>query len=61
MKRNILVLGGTGKTGKRIVTRLKKLGHQVRVGSRKENPSFDWDQPAGWPALRTGLGGTAGR
>ena len=55
MKRNILVLGGTGKTGKRIVTRLKKLGHQVRVGSRKENPSFDWDNPAGWPAVLEGV------
>ena len=55
MKRNILVLGGTGKTGRRIVERLNKLGHNVRVGSRRENPSFDWDQPAGWPAVLEGI------
>lgn len=51
MKRNILVLGGTGKTGKRIVERLNGLGHQVRVGSRGATPSFDWHDPAGWPAV----------
>ncbi len=55
MKRNILVLGGTGKTGRRIVERLNKLGHNVRVGSRRESPSFDWDQPAGWPVVLEGI------
>ncbi|MEO0570574.1 MAG: NmrA family transcriptional regulator [Bacteroidota bacterium] len=55
MKRNILVLGGTGKTGRRIVERLNKLGHNVRIGSRRENPGFDWDHPAGWPAVLEGM------
>ncbi|MEM8928143.1 MAG: NmrA family transcriptional regulator [Bacteroidota bacterium] len=55
MKNNILVLGGTGKTGRRIVEQLHKLGHNVRIGSRRENPSFDWDHPAGWPAALEGM------
>lgn len=55
MKNNILVLGGKGKTGRRIVERLNNLGHNVRVGSRSESPAFDWDQPAGWPAALEGM------
>ena len=55
MKRNILVLGGTGKTGRRIVERLNTLGHHVRVGSRSANPSFDWNNPAGWPEVLEGI------
>lgn len=51
MKNNILVLGGKGKTGRRIVERLTKKGHNVRIGSRAENPAFDWNKPAGWPAV----------
>lgn len=55
MKSNILVLGGKGKTGRRIAERLINLGHNVRIGSRSENPSFDWHQPAGWPAVLEGI------
>ncbi len=44
----ILVLGGTGKTGRRVVERLKHSGHQVRVGSRSEHPAFDWEQSSTW-------------
>ncbi|AEL25965.1 NmrA family NAD(P)-binding protein [Cyclobacterium marinum] len=55
MKRNILVIGGTGKTGKRIVKLLNNLGHQVRVGSRKGNPAFDWHHPEGWSAAIKGM------
>jgi uncharacterized protein YbjT (DUF2867 family) len=55
MKSNILVLGGTGKTGKRIVERLNNLGHYVRIGSRNSNPSFDWHNPAGWPKVLEGM------
>ncbi|GMN11219.1 NAD(P)H-binding protein [Croceitalea sp. MTPC9] len=55
MKNNILVLGGKGKTGRRIVERLNKLGHNVRIGSRSENPAFDWDNPAGWSAVLEGM------
>jgi len=55
MKHNILVLGGTGKTGRRIVERLHKGGHNVRIGSRQETPGFDWHNPAGWPAVLAGM------
>ncbi|UJH66443.1 NmrA family transcriptional regulator [Allomuricauda sp. SCSIO 65647] len=55
MKNNVLVLGGTGKTGRRIVERLNNLGHNVRIGSRGASPSFDWHNPAGWPAVLEGM------
>ncbi|MGB7394539.1 MAG: NAD(P)H-binding protein [Pricia sp.] len=45
----ILVLGATGKTGRRVATRLEKLNYQVRKGSRQEDPSFDWDDSTTWP------------
>ena len=48
-----LVIGGTGKTGSRIVERLKAKGVPVRVGSRSATPSFDWDNESTWaPALK---------
>ena len=46
----ILVLGATGKTGRRIVDRLTALGLPVRVGSRSGTPSFDWKDRATWAA-----------
>ena len=55
MKHNILVIGGTGKTGRRIVNLLTKTGHQVRVGSRQGSPAFDWHHPEGWPAAVEGI------
>ena len=48
-----LVLGGTGKTGRRVVKRLKARGLPVRVGSRSGEPPFDWEDEATWaPALQ---------
>ncbi|HEU4339061.1 MAG TPA: NAD(P)H-binding protein [Planctomycetota bacterium] len=48
-----LVLGGTGKTGRRIVERLSARGVPVRVGSRSGLPPFDWEDRKTWaPALR---------
>lgn len=37
-----LVLGGTGKTGRRVAERLRTRGLPVRVGSRSAAPPFDW-------------------
>ncbi|RYB89897.1 NAD-dependent epimerase/dehydratase family protein [Nocardioides glacieisoli] len=49
----ILVTGGTGKTGKRIVEVLRRLGYSVRAASRSTEPRFDWDDQATWvDALR---------
>jgi uncharacterized protein YbjT (DUF2867 family) len=48
-----LVLGATGKTGRRVVERLQERGVPVRAGSRSGAPPFDWDDAATWaPALR---------
>jgi uncharacterized protein YbjT (DUF2867 family) len=48
-----LVLGGTGKTGRRVVDRLRGRGLPVRVGSRSGEPRFDWEDQTTWaPALR---------
>jgi uncharacterized protein YbjT (DUF2867 family) len=52
-RRTTLVLGGTGKTGRRVVERLRARGLPVRVGSRQGDPPFDWNDPSTWaPALR---------
>ncbi|MCB1718364.1 MAG: NAD(P)H-binding protein [Candidatus Competibacteraceae bacterium] len=45
-----LVLGGTGKTGRRIAASLEAKGVPVRIGSRAALPSFDWNNEAGWDA-----------
>ena len=48
-----LVLGGTGKTGRRVAERLVARGLPVRIGSRSGEPPFDWEDRATWaPALR---------
>jgi uncharacterized protein YbjT (DUF2867 family) len=44
-----LVLGGIGKTGRRVVERLRSRGMGVRVGSRLGEPRFDWEDAATWP------------
>ncbi len=48
----ILVLGATGKTGRRVVERLQALGVPTRAGSRAARPPFDWQDRDTWaPAL----------
>lgn len=50
--RPILVIGSTGKTGKRVAAKLTNLGHDVRHGSRSSTTPFDWDDRQTWaPAL----------
>ena|SRR5829696_4925061 len=52
-KKTTLVLGGTGKTGRRVVERLTARGLPTRVGSRSGEPPFDWEKRATWaPAVR---------
>lgn len=49
----ILVLGATGKTGRRVVERLTARNLPVRPGSRSANPPFDWEKPETWaPAVQ---------
>jgi uncharacterized protein YbjT (DUF2867 family) len=51
-----LVLGGTGKTGRRVVERLEARGLLVRVGSRSGEPPFDWEDEATWAPAPRGVG-----
>jgi uncharacterized protein YbjT (DUF2867 family) len=52
LRKPALVLGGTGKSGRRVVERLRAGGRPVRVGSRSAAPPFDWEDRATWgPAL----------
>jgi len=51
----ILVLGANGKTGGRVLARLRAAGHAVRVGSRSAEPRFDWEEPATWKAALQGV------
>ncbi|MFG2622115.1 NAD(P)H-binding protein [Streptomyces sp. NPDC048507] len=53
-EKGTLVIGGRGKTGRRVVERLRRQGRPVRVGSRAGEPAFDWDEPAGWAAALAG-------
>jgi uncharacterized protein YbjT (DUF2867 family) len=48
MSTHTLVLGGTGKTGRRVVERLRAKGVPVRVGSR--SLPFDWNDDSTWAA-----------
>jgi len=47
-KKMTLVLGGTGKTGRRVAERLAERGLLVRIGSRFAEPPFDWEKPDTW-------------
>jgi uncharacterized protein YbjT (DUF2867 family) len=48
----ILVLGATGKTGRRVIERLQARGVPTRAGSRAADPPFDWADRDTWaPAL----------
>lgn len=50
--RPILVIGSTGKTGRRVAAGLDALGVAVRHGARSSTPPFDWSDPLTWaPAL----------
>ena len=55
MKSNILVIGGTGKTGRKVVQKLQALNQNVRVGSRNQNPAFDWHNTNTWEAAMEGI------
>lgn len=49
----ILVIGATGKTGRRVASRLEARDIPVRRGSRSSATPFDWEAPETWaPALR---------
>lgn len=43
-----VIVGGNGKTGRRVADRLRRLGTPVRAVSRSTTPSFDWYDPGTW-------------
>lgn len=51
----ILVIGGTGKTGRRVVDRLQALGRPVRAGSRSSEIPFVWEDESTWEAALDGV------
>ncbi len=55
MKNKILVIGGTGKTGRKVVQKLLGKGLEVRIGSRQATPAFDWHNKETWSAALEGI------
>jgi len=50
-----LVLGGTGKTGRRVAERLLARGIETRIASRSANPAFDWNDADTWDQALKGV------
>ncbi|MET8004612.1 NAD(P)H-binding protein [Nonomuraea glycinis] len=50
-----LVLGATGKTGRRVTARLRAAGRTVRAASRSSEARFDWTDPATWDDVLDGV------
>jgi uncharacterized protein YbjT (DUF2867 family) len=55
-QRPILVLGATGKTGRRVAERLTARGLPTRLGARSGDPPFDWDDRSTWTPVLHGVG-----
>jgi uncharacterized protein YbjT (DUF2867 family) len=54
-RKTTLILGGTGKTGRRVADRLQARGLPVRAASRSGAQRFDWDDPNTWAPLLEGV------
>lgn len=50
-----LVLGARGKTGRRVLTRLRDTGVATRAGSRAGDPPFDWADRGSWAPNLVGV------
>ncbi|WP_075340404.1 NmrA family NAD(P)-binding protein [Tenacibaculum agarivorans] len=55
MNTNILVIGGTGKTGRRVVAQLKNKGIEPRIGARSAATGFDWNDKSTWENTLEGV------
>lgn len=51
----VLVLGGTGKTGRRVAARLRDREVPVRIASRTSEVAFDWEDASTWGAALDGV------
>jgi uncharacterized protein YbjT (DUF2867 family) len=54
--RDILVIGGTGKTGRRVVEGLRERGRRARAASPRGDQRFDWGDRATWAPALEGAG-----
>jgi len=52
---NIVVIGGTGKTGSRVVKNLEASGYNVRVVGQKTSPALDWENTETYDAVLEGM------
>jgi uncharacterized protein YbjT (DUF2867 family) len=50
-----LVIGGTGKTGRRVADRLVAASRLVRIGSRTAELAFDWEKQNTWKQVLRGV------
>src|ERR1700753_227378 len=54
---DFLILGGTGKVGRRLGSALTRAGHLPRPASRHATVRFDWTDPSTWPGALDGATG----
>src|SRR5262245_42817481 len=54
--REIVVIGGTGKTGRRVVEGLRERGRPVPAASPGGDPRFDWGERSTWAPALEGAG-----
>ena len=52
---HFLIIGGTGKTGRKVAESLSRLNQKVRIGSRNAKIPFDWQHTETWPAVFDGI------
>jgi uncharacterized protein YbjT (DUF2867 family) len=50
-----LVIGATGKTGRRVAEKLREKGLSVRAVSRSTEIAFDWNSQSSWAAALEGV------
>jgi uncharacterized protein YbjT (DUF2867 family) len=56
MTDTVLVLGGRGKTGRRVIDRLSAAGVPWRAVGRSTTPPFVWEDPSTWSGALAGTG-----
>lgn len=52
-----ILVGGTGKTGRRVAPRLVQAGHRTRIGSRTVELPFAWEDRNTWQPALEGVAG----
>jgi uncharacterized protein YbjT (DUF2867 family) len=55
-ERTTLIVGGNGKTGRRVAEQLRARGLPFRLASRSSTPPFDWNDEATWARAVEGVG-----